>query len=72
MKFQVCDGSKPISHKSNKKKSLLKEVSCDFQKPFVQETFFEEGGCVSPYARSEFLKGDRFEKNFRLLTENQS
>ena len=54
------------------KKSLLKVVSCELQKPFVQETFFEVGGCVSPYARSEFLKGDRFEKNFRLLTENHS
>ena len=54
------------------KKSLLKVVSCELQKPLVQETFFEVGGCVSPYARSEFLKGGRFEKNFRLLTENQS
>ena len=61
-----------LSDANQIKKSLLKVVSCELQKPFVQKTFFEEGGCVSPYARSEFLKGDRFEKNFCLLTENQS
>ena len=72
MKSQICDGSKPISRKSNKKKSPLKVVSCKLQKPFLQETFFEEGSCVSPYVRSEFLEGNIFKKNFRLLTENQS
>ena len=61
-----------LSAANQMKKSLLKVVSCELQKPFVQETFFEAGGSVSPYARSEFLKGDRFQKNFRLLMENQS
>ena len=57
--------------------NLIKKVSvksdyCELQKSFLQKTIFVESGCFSSYTRSEFLKRNKFDKNFRLLTDNQS
>ena len=56
-----------LSAENQIKKSPLKVVSCELQKPFLQETFFEEGGCVFLYVRSEFLKRKQIQEKLPLI-----